>query len=135
MKCRVGGCVCVRPAVLSTPHLRSSRREETLSRDSRVCCTMSFHWSSEMSCAQAGMPSVGRFTAAMVLFTSSTWSGEGQQQNTHTPRFSDHLNLLWLTAIRAISSDSHQSAWREVLSGLPGALWLLALTAELKGAL
>ncbi|KAG9344490.1 hypothetical protein JZ751_011160 [Albula glossodonta] len=51
------------------------RSPAELCRDCRVCSTMSFHWSSEISWAQAGIPRVGRFTAAMVLFTSSTCSG------------------------------------------------------------
>lgn len=55
-------------------HLRCSKRPAELCRDWRVFCTMSFHWSSEISRAQAGIPREGKFTAAMVLFTSSTWS-------------------------------------------------------------
>ena len=43
----------------------------------RACsarCTTACHCSSEIWLAQAGMPSVGSFTPAIVLFTSSTCS-------------------------------------------------------------
>ncbi|KAJ4923791.1 hypothetical protein JOQ06_028046 [Pogonophryne albipinna] len=43
---------------------------------SGVFSTMSFHWSSEISLAHGGTTRAGRATAAMVRFTSSTWSEE-----------------------------------------------------------
>lgn len=58
--------------------LRGRRRAVAFCRLCSVFWTMSFHWSSEISRAQGGTPRDGSATAAIVLFTSSTWSG-GQE--------------------------------------------------------
>lgn len=75
------GCKENRTKAFRSFHLRCSKRPPELCRVSRVCCTMSFHWSSEISRAQAGIPREGKFTAAMVLLTSSTWSVKGVKTN------------------------------------------------------
>lgn len=59
--------------------LRPRRRAEALCRLCRVFWTMSFHCSSEISRAHDGTPRDGNATAAIVLFTSSTWSAGRQE--------------------------------------------------------
>lgn len=74
-----GGRQC--PQGPGTLERRARRRWAELCRFCRVFWTMSFHWSSEISLAQDGTPSEGSATAAMVLFTSSTWSAGRQEVN------------------------------------------------------
>lgn len=57
-----------------SPHFHSGLGPPRLCRACSVRCTTSLHWSSEIWLAQAGMPRVGSFTPAIVLFTSSTCS-------------------------------------------------------------
>lgn len=69
-----GGLRSAAPAPQLGPHFHSGLGPPRLCRACSVRCTTSFHWSSEIWLAQAGMPRVGSFTLAIVLFTSSTCS-------------------------------------------------------------
>lgn len=69
-----GGLGSAAPAPQLGPHFHSGLGPLRLCRACSVRCTTSFHWSSEIWLAQAGMPRVGSFTLAIVLFTSSTCS-------------------------------------------------------------
>lgn len=73
---------------------RARHRWSELCRFSRVFWTMSFHWSSEISLAQDGTPSVGSATAAMVLFTSSTWSANTREVSRQEV-WERHWHLFW----------------------------------------
>lgn len=59
--------------------LRVSRRAAVLCRLCRALWTTSSHWSSEISLAHDGTLRDGNATAAIVLFTSSTWSTGTQE--------------------------------------------------------
>lgn len=64
-------CWCPGPLML---FLRVSRRAAALCRLCSAFWTTSSHWSSEISLAHDGTLRDGNATAAIVLFTSSTWS-------------------------------------------------------------
>lgn len=75
MKVRQWFCWCPGPLAF----LRVSRRAAALCRLCRAFWTTSSHCSSEISLAQDGTLTDGSATAAIVLFTSSTWSTGTQE--------------------------------------------------------
>lgn len=69
-------CWCPGPLML---FLRGSRSAAALCRLCSAFWTTSSHWSSEISLAHDGTLRDGNATAAIVLFTSSTWSTGTQE--------------------------------------------------------
>lgn len=69
-----GGPGLAAPAPQLAHHFHSGLGAPRPCRACSVCRTTSFHWSSEIWLAQGGMPRLGSFTPAIVLFTSSTCS-------------------------------------------------------------
>lgn len=69
-----GGAGLAAPVPQLCLHFHSGLGPPRLCRACSVRCTTSLHCSSEIWLAQAGMPRLGSFTLAIVLFTSSTCS-------------------------------------------------------------